>query len=397
MKRLVLVTLLLCAQTPAQVESAQGQELSALGFGRSRLRVVLNEREAVSVHGDMVEMGRLGFLDRWLQEHLSRRIKGIESVDVLDRILSRTGARGVAATRERFLEIVGKDDAVKEAGTLLDSILHRRHRRFAFKAWMAWRPTDAINGAAPLVRLATERDIERRLAELSREPEVRMFPSEGVELLGGREARISAGVKHSYVRDYKAVGNGAKRHFNPVVDSINEGFEWRVGAMRLPGSGELVLDVDLKVQLLAKPMSRLEGRLGPGPQLYVIERPRISSLRWESGSLSLQQGQIGFIVRGLGIVDPDAGEDAMREIELICRLESLDDDGKPRGVVQGFDAEARIAFIKPKGRANWKIGQGVTVTRNGREVAKGKVRERLGGIVTATIAGGEVKAGDTVR
>ncbi|MCA9319794.1 MAG: hypothetical protein KDB53_03620, partial [Planctomycetes bacterium] len=68
------------AQADDQDERLLAEDLVSLGFGRSRLRFVLGERQALGL-GDsgQVAVGQLPFLDRWLQRELPRRIEGLES------------------------------------------------------------------------------------------------------------------------------------------------------------------------------------------------------------------------------------------------------------------------------------------------------------------------------
>ena len=67
------------------------------------------------------------------------------------------------------------------------------------------------------------------------------------------------------------------------------------------------------------------------------------------------------------------------------------------GKVQGFDRAARLAFVQVSPPGILEVGRELVFGRNGREVARGKVAEILGRMVTVDIVEGEVEAGDTIR
>ena len=378
-------------------------EIVSLGFGRSRLRFVVDERQAIPhVSDGEVKVGDLDFRELWLQRELPRIIKGIESVDVLDRVLARTGSHGTATTRERVLEVVGQDAAVAESRALIRKVVAAPESSFRVMIWIIWRSGVEEPAATPTVRLVDEVTLEQRLLEANRSDDSKVVvPASPVEVLNGRQERIEIGRRRDYVRDFNIFTAGSRIACEPVIDQIRSGIEWDFGALRIPGSDRIGIRAALRLSVLKRPIDRFRGQIGTAGQVFEIERPVVSVTSWRSDSLVLGPESVGFIVTGLRFFDPNQdGDDEKRiqEVDLVCRVSVKGLPGPAVvGVVQGFDQDTGIAFVRQAKGATSKIGERLQFLRGKRQVAVGEITEVLGGFVTVQLDEGSVKTGDEVK
>ena len=289
MKRvLAIIPVLAVLLYPCCLRGQSMGEIESLGLGRSRLRCTVVERRAVPVHKEgRILTGPVPFREVWLQKHLPRLFPGLETVDVVDRVLARTGPMGAAATIERILEIVGPQGDVEAAAAVVRRILSQPDRRLSFRLWAAVVrfPMKTLRPTSPRVRLLTEKELDQQLEELAADESAIVFESGTLDLLNGRNATVSVGSRISYVRDYRLSRGQQGFVLEPVIDTIHEGLTWSMGAVHDSATRRLYLSPDFRFTQVAKPVLQLRGHVEAGGQELVIEKPVVAETHWQADDI----------------------------------------------------------------------------------------------------------------
>ncbi len=377
-------------------------EIKSLGLGRSRLRCTVVERRAVPVEKEgRILTGRIPFREVWLQRHLPRLFPALETVDVVDRVLARTGPAGAAATIERILEVVGPRSDVEAAAAVVQRILSQPDRRLSFRLWAAVVrfPAKTLRPTSPRVHMLNEKELDQQLEELAADESAIVFQSGTLDLLNGQSAAVSVGSRISYVKDYRLSKGQRGFVLEPVVDTIQEGLIWSMGAVHDSGADKLHLSPDFRFVQVARPVLQLRGRVEADGQELVIEKPIVAETHWQADDIICAPGHRGFVVTGIRLRDINglALKSQKAEIMLLARFDIERLDQTLSGKVQGYDRAARLAFVQVSPPGVVEVGRELQFERDGRQVARGQVTEILGHMVTVDILEGEVKAGDTIR
>lgn len=389
----------------ALIGSVSAQHLDgrveSLGFGRARLHYVLTERQAVTLDEDgRVLVAEHAFRERWLRTRLVRTISDLESVDVLDRILARSGSVGSAVTRERILEVVGPEAAVDSAHRFVDRIVRSADKIIRARIWLVRRDVDDGPAGTPRIESVTERRLDEIVAEANYDTALSVVETMELAMVNGRESTVTVGSKRHFMSDFKVVSAKGSILLDPVIDSVLDGFEWRLGAVHDPGTRRTSVGASFTMNAVKKPIDRLEGQIGFRDEPVVIEKPVVARTVWSSESITLESEHGGFVVLGLPVWNMSRpGEPRRHEYSIICRIvvDDVGDDPVLAGRVQGFDAEARVAFVRFEAGVKLPPGRRVVFHRGNDEVGRGLVREVLGGLVLVDVGNGDVRAGDEVR
>ncbi|MFT7618669.1 MAG: hypothetical protein ACI97A_002316 [Planctomycetota bacterium] len=377
--------------------------MESIGLGRSRLRCPMVERRGIPVKAQgLIEVGKIEFRERWLQKELPRLFPGLDTVDVVDRVLARSGLSGAAATAERILEIVGSTADVEAARIVIRRLLSEPERTLRFRLWAAVvrYPEDRVRPSKAEVQLLAGPAIDQQLEEIATDESATVFEQGKLEFLNGRSASISVGSRISYVKDYKLSQAGDRLFLEPVVASFKEGMQWSIGAVYNSTTKKIALDSSFHFVQVQKPIAKFKGVVGVGNKELTIEKPILAETEWESSGLVCGPEHAGFVVTGIKLRDINgmAGEHHKAEMVLVARFEIERLSGQKRsGSVQGFDRAARLAFVRIKHKEDFEVGMKLEFTRGEDKVASGRVTELVGQMITVEVDDGEVKAGDQIR
>lgn len=390
--RVLLVLLFL-----AGLLGAQEPRVSSLGLGRSRLEFDLQRRSPVRPGTEgRIELGRLGFRERWLQRELPRLVPGLESVAVVERIQARSSTAGLAAARDRVLELVGPDEAVRQADARLRQLAAAESRRLRARAWVVALTGPGAGGRSARLETLGEEALARRLAELAQSEGAQIIETAELEFGAGEEGRIAVGNRLDYRRDQRIAVAAGRLFAEPIMDTVQEGLRWSLGALFDPATDRLHLDTDFVFARAARPFLRLEGRLGAGGEPLLIERPIVAETRWDTSGLVLAPGELGFRICDLEAPSPDTATESGR-LEILCQIEVLDPaESEEGGLVQGYDSGAGLAFVLIDEGARVP-GDQVLFLRAGKRIGEGRVEEVLGKLITVKVAEGRPRFGDHLR
>ena len=395
--RLVLAILILVVSIPAQVDTqSPGRgEIAGIAPGVSRLRTPLRVRAAVELEDrSRLTLGPESFLEHWLVSDLAGHIPGVQSVEILERVLARSDSMGIAATSERIVEVTGQDTAVKEAARLIRGLVTRQGPRLKAEIWIVHHRVGAA-AAAEVLETLTSRAFERRLDELARAADVVVDEPLGLEFASGREAVLRTGTRKNYVKDYELVTSGAAEVFQPVISSYEVGRNIRAAGLLLGRRGGMAVSLDLEFTVATGKPILWSAKVGRRNRTLTMERPRIRRITWHSGVLSLGADEVGF--RALDLPALAEAESGGR-LEVLCRFHpvALAAPGR-RGVVQGYDRQAGLAIVLGPSETPFDVGDEIRLMRGKQIIGGGLVHEVFGPLFTVRVTRGRVRSGDEVQ
>ncbi len=392
------VLLLLIAPVMAQDRAAfEGRhEIAGIAPGVSRLRTSLSLRTAVELEDrSRLTLGPESFLERWLVNDLASHLTGVLSVEILERVQSRSDARGVAATVERLVEVTGQDTAVRAAARLIDDLVAREGPRIKVEVWIVHHRAAEAANASRVLETLTSRAFERRLDELARAADVVVDEPLVLQFASGREAVFRTGTRKNYIRDYEFAVSGGTEVFQPVVSSYEVGRNVRAAGLLLGRRGGMAVSLDLEFAVPAGPPVVWAAKVGSRDRLLTMERPRIRRTTWRSGVLNLAPGEVGFRASDLPVLE---GVEVEGRLEVLCRFHPVALAAPDRrGVVQGYDREAGLAIVLGRIEAPFGVGDTVRLVRGKQLVGEGVVHEVFGPLYTVRVTRGRVRSGDEVQ
>ncbi len=403
MRALSVVFFVLLTASSSSAQNVNFQ-LESVGLGRSRLRCTIVERRGVPAakNTGSVSLGRVEFRDQWLQKELPRLFPDLSGVDIVDRALVRTSPSGCAATAERFLEIVGPTSSVEAASAVIRRVLAEPMRTLKFKIWAAIVrfPVEQKRPPSTQVKLLGQSQLEQRLEEIARDESATMIETGGLEFLNGRSASMSAGSRVSYVKDYKLSQAGDRLFLEPVVDNFKEGMTWSIGAVYDSPAKSVFIDSHFKFVQVQRPIPKFRGKVGWDDRELVIEKPILAETSWNSEGLVCGTKHAGFVVSGIRLRDVTqlAGVGRKAEVVLIVRFDVERLSGERiLGSVQGYDRATKLAFVQVTQSVSFEKDMKIEFLRHNASIAKGRVVEMIGNVVTVYVDEGEVIAGDQIR
>lgn len=374
--------------------------ISSLGRDRFRLEYTL----ATHASASEVNLGEIGFLEKWLLESLKREFPLLDSAEVVDRGVARTDGETVSRVNERLIFATGSRSSVERAEVFLDALRQKNAAEVELQILLLSRKGSPASPEAEVTAL----DREEFAAKLG------SIRKGGAEILAdlrvvarGAEKALSSSVQQiACVTDWEIETLRDAILANPVVSTLQEGYLLAITPILSGGEkGGLILQVDLQLNSLKRPIPELTTSLGKGMTPVTVQLPELSTLRVNTEALSLGVNEEGVFLKGPGYVRwSEGGISTPYTIEALIRA-------VPRAVasrrplvarVLGFDPENKRVFAKmlgeePRPDEELEGFEGFEIFRGNTVVGRCRVSERTAELMVVELIEGTARAGDLIR
>ena len=350
--------------------------------------------------GDAPDEERLPFRERWLMARLKLKVPDLQRIDVIEMRTIRWKEDGRKVSTERGCELGGPGPALTRALALIDSHVRLQETtQFVCEFHIIQRAVgkQARKSDGGSARAVNPAEYEAILRRTSREEGAQVLGAPSLIINHCQLGNVSITNQIAYIRDFAVETALGAAVADPVIDNIREGYVVQIAVMRDPDSGILHVESSASIGNLKRPIEEVTTTI-LGDQKVTVHLPQVTYSTWETDSLTISPGQVGFHATGMTSTTDVDGEVAQRSVEILCRLKLLEDTDLARsaiGQVIGIDREARRVFCRiddlPPGRTKLEVVGG------GRRLAQLKILQSSGGLVVAELLGGDAKAGDSIH
>jgi hypothetical protein len=255
--------------------------------------------------------------------------------------------------------------------------------------------------------VATRQDYERRAKDLAQLSGSRWsIASPTLKVFANQTGKMAIAEQISYIKDYEVEVLGDQKIADPVIGSLEDGFDVEITPLYDPDGGALVVAGKVTFSHVVKPIR--EHQLKIGESTVTVQLPEVVSNRW-NGEVRLEPAADTFKITGLAYSPP--GSEERRGVEVWCLLALAESvAAQPTGEIIDRDDKYGNVFVRFPLDAvpddPWaKAPKEVSVFRRGEKIGTARLS---GGWVIGTdarnpviaiyrLAEGTPRDGDSVR
>jgi hypothetical protein len=405
------------------VVDPRSRHLTNLGADRLRLDYVLSSTSPIAFQesdvelgelrhstdepraaAELLNLGKLGFSERWLLAHLKQGLPQLEDVQIVDVATGRSRGGAPSTSLERSIVLTGSKSDVQAASAMLDEYTSLIRYPVQFDCRVYSKPADATAEVKPVAITVLG---EEAFAQCTQDATANstLMGHQVVIATAEQPAQFAQLNQLAYIQDFKletipsTKGEGIIA--DPVIGVLVEGFSMDFTPLVDPDGETLHFAASMEMAQLLRPLREYDIDIGTGHPV-TIQLPELTKMRWSSEELSLGAGEVGFRVKNLRYTAwNDQGDSELRELELLVRANVIRPKPKksiPLGVVIGFDASTRIAFVRLDPSVILEEGRtSFSFQRESKHIGVGVLTDSQSSILMIQVEQGEPMMGDKIR